>query len=101
MAGMRMEDGKHYRANREGGKILVDDHHVDAINRMDGNGTAGLLNAAFREYGTSGKPGRRCTGCGRIYYAWTMTCPRPSCGAATEPEAASAVQAAAASPEIR
>ena len=83
---LRMEDGTRYVAAREGGSVTVADGHAAAIDRMDGNGTAGLLTASFREYGTSGKPGRRCTGCGRVYYAFTMTCPREACGAATEPE---------------
>ena len=84
--GLQMEDGTHYRASREGGRLEVTSEHARAIDAMDGNGTAGLLTASFREYGTSGKPGRRCTGCGRVYYAFTMTCPREACGAATEPE---------------
>ena len=84
--GLQMEDGTHYRASREGGRLEVSSEHARAIDAMDGNGTAGLLTASFREYGTSGKPGRRCTGCGRVYYAFTMTCPREACGAATEPE---------------
>jgi hypothetical protein len=86
MAGLRMEDGKHYRAGREGGRMFVEDRHVPFIDAMPGNGTAGLVTARFREYGGKGKPGRRCTGCGRVYYPWTLTCPRAACGAATEPE---------------
>jgi hypothetical protein len=83
---LQMEDGQRYVAPREGGTVTVSDTHAAAIDRMDGNGTAGLVTAGFREYGTSGSAGRRCTGCGRAYYRWTMTCPRGVCGAATEPE---------------
>jgi hypothetical protein len=88
LRGVQMEDGTHYPADRAGGRMFVEDHHVKYIDAMDGNGTAGLVTAGFREFGTSGKPGRRCTGCGRVYYAFTLTCPRAVCGAATEPEQA-------------
>ena len=82
---LRMEDGQRYVAPREGGKVTVSDEHAAAINRMPGNGTAGLVSAgAF--YAPVGKPGRVCTGCGRVYYAFTLQCPREACGAATEPE---------------
>lgn len=81
--GLQMEDGTHYRASREGGRLEVTSEHARAIDAMDGNGTAGLLTASFREYGgTSGTPGRLC--CGRRWYAWSLTCPK--CGAPTEPE---------------
>lgn len=83
---VRMSDGSApYVADRAGGRVFVEDRHVRDINAVGGNGTAGLLHAGFREFGTR-KAGRQCTGCGRIYYAWTTVCPRASCGAATEPE---------------
>jgi hypothetical protein len=81
-----MEDGTRYAASREGGKVTVSDEHAAAIDRMDGNGTAGLVTASFREYAGDGRPGRVCTGCGRRYYPWTTTCPRGACGAPAEPE---------------
>jgi len=83
---LQMEDGKRYVAARAGGHVTVSDSHARAIDAMDGNGTAGLVTAGFREYGSRGKAGRVCTGCGRVYYAWTLQCPRPACMAATEPE---------------
>jgi hypothetical protein len=81
-----MEDGTRYVAPRAGGAITVSDDHAAAIDRIDGNGTAGLVTGKFRAYGSSGKPGRVCTKCGRISYPWSVTCPRPSCGAPTVPE---------------
>lgn len=87
---LRMEDGTRYVAPRSGGTVTVSDSHAAAIDRIPGNGTAGLVSAGFREFGTR-KGGRQCTGCGRIYYAWTTVCPRAACGAATEPENAASV----------
>ena len=77
--GFTMYDGTHYKGDR--GHVTIDSpEHARAINAMGGNGTAGLLNAQFSVYVHGGKAGRVCTGCGRVYYAFTMTCPRPSCG---------------------
>jgi hypothetical protein len=87
-SGLQMEYGQHYKASRPGGRVEVSDEHARAIDRMPGNGTAGLLTARFREFGASGKPGRVCTGCGRAYYPFTLRCPRAACGAPTEPESA-------------
>lgn len=83
---LQLEDGTRYVAPRTGGAVTVSDDHAAAIDRIPGNGTAGLVTGQFREFGTSGKPGRVCTRCGRVSYAWAMTCPRPSCNAPTEPE---------------
>lgn len=90
MRGLHMEDGTRYRADREGGRMLVDDRHVAAIDRMGGNGTAGLVTARFREFGGSKTPGRWCVACqpARLWNAWNLTCPRPGCGAETVPEGA-------------
>jgi hypothetical protein len=85
-SGLRMEDGTPYKAARPGGRVEVSDEHAHAIDRIPGNGVAGLLTATFREFGTKGKPGRVCTRCGRVSYAWSMICPRSSCNAPTEPE---------------
>jgi hypothetical protein len=77
--------GTHYE-DRPGGHVDVADHDAPAVNRMLGNGDAGLLSAKGRHYiGT--KKGRRCTGCGRLWNVWSLTCPREVCGAPTEPEA--------------
>ncbi len=75
-------------ANREGGRIWVSDRRAKMIDSMDGNGTAGLVSASFKEYGSSSKPGRVCTrpGCNFVGYGFTMTCPRTGCGAPTRPE---------------
>jgi hypothetical protein len=83
---LQLEDGTRYVAPRSGGAVTVSDDHAAAIDRIPGNGTAGLVTGQYRVYGTSGKPGRRCTGCGRVYYAFTTICPRSACGAPTEPE---------------
>jgi hypothetical protein len=83
---LQMEDGRRYVAARTGGRVEVSSEHAAAIDRMSGNGTAGLLTAQFREFSDSRRRGRVCTRCGFRAYAWSMTCPRSSCGAATEPE---------------
>lgn len=83
---LAMEDGTRYVAPRSGGAVTVSDDHAAAIDRIDGNGTAGLVTGQFREYGGTGKPGRVCSGCGRRYYAFTTQCPREVCGAPTVPE---------------
>lgn len=88
-SGLRMEDGTHYKAPRAGGRVFVSDEHARAIDRLPGNGDAGLVGTAtFREFGTAGKTGRWCTSCqpARLWNPWNQTCPK--CGAATEPEQA-------------
>lgn len=84
---IRMYDGHVYRAGRAGGSVTIDNpEHAKAINAKLGNGDAGLLDARFHVHGATGTPGRVCTVCGFRAYAWSMTCPRGSCGAPTEPE---------------
>ena len=46
--GLRLEDGTHYRAAREGGRITVSDDHAKAIDAIPGNGTAGLVSSGRR-----------------------------------------------------
>jgi hypothetical protein len=87
---LAFEDGKRYIAARAGGQVTVSDQHARDIDKIPGNGTAGLVTGQFRAYGGRGKPGRVCTACGRISYPWSMTCPRESCGAPTKPESGSA-----------
>jgi hypothetical protein len=79
-----MQDGTRYVAPRAGGAITVSDDHAAAIDRIDGNGTAGLVTGQFRQYGHTGKPGKVCTACGRLWHRWVTAC--HSCGAPTEPE---------------
>ena len=84
---LQMEDGRRYVASRTGGHVTVSDSHAAAIDRMPGNGVAGLVTAKFREFGTGErKNGRWCTTCqpARLWNAWSTSCPR--CGAATDPE---------------
>ena len=85
---LQMEDGQRYVAGRSGGRVDVSSEHAAAIDRLNGNGTAGLLTAGFREFGSAKKAGRWCTNCrpARLWQPWSTECPR--CGAATEPEAA-------------
>ncbi len=84
---LQMEDGKRYVAGRSGGRVEVSAEHATAIDRLSGNGDAGLVGrAAFHEYGSVRKSGRVCTRCGFIAYPWSAVCPRSGCGAATEPE---------------
>lgn len=84
---LQMEDGTRYLASRAGGKVTVADDHAAAIDRIPGNGTAGLVTGQFREFGTGGGGnGRWCFSCqpARLWNPWSMLCPR--CGEATEPE---------------
>lgn len=82
---LRMEDGTRYVAAREGGRVEVSEDHARAIDRMPGNGTAGLLTATWREYGgSSGKRGQVCPCSPTIWNSWTKTCPR--CQGPTQPE---------------
>ena len=83
---LQMQDGRKYVAGRAGGTVQVSDSHAKAIDGMSGNGTAGLVTAGFRVFGSSPKAGRWCRTCqpARLWNAWNVSCPR--CGAATEPE---------------
>jgi hypothetical protein len=82
---LRLEDGTRYVAAREGGSVTVSDSHAAAIDRMDGNGTAGLVTGKYRVFG-AGKNGRWCFSCvpARLWNAWNDVCPR--CGEPTQPE---------------
>jgi hypothetical protein len=83
---LKMEDGTKYVAAREGGTVTVADSHAAAIDRMDGNGTAGLVTGAFRVFTSGRRNGRWCRVCqpARLWNAWNLTCGK--CGSATEPE---------------
>ena len=81
---LAFEDGTRYVAPRSGGAVTVTDDHASAIDRLDGNGDAGLVTGKFRQYGSGGKPGRACTRCTRVWHRWVTVC--HSCGAPTEPE---------------
>jgi hypothetical protein len=82
---LQMQDGTRYVASRAGGKVTVADSHAAAIDRIPGNGTAGLVHASFREYGAGGN-GRWCRNCqpARLWNPWNELCPK--CGEATQPE---------------
>jgi hypothetical protein len=84
--GLQMEDGTRYRAGRPGGSVDVTDEHARAIDRIHGNGTAGLITAGFRQFGAVKKAGRWCKSCqpARLWNAWNDTCPR--CSSETVPE---------------
>ena len=73
---------KPIRPVRPGGRVEVSDERARMIDAMSGNGTAGLLTASFREFGTVKKAGRWCRTCNRLWYPWKTEC----CGAATEQE---------------
>lgn len=82
---LRMEDGTPYKAER--GFFNVSDEHARAIDRVPGNGTAGLLSATTGTFVSSGRRnGRWCRTCtpARLWQPWTGFCPR--CGSATAPE---------------
>lgn len=76
-----------YTAAREGGFVNVSEDHARAIDRIGGNGTAGLLSGNPGVFVTSGrKNGRWCKTClpARLWHPWTTECPR--CGSPTDPE---------------
>jgi hypothetical protein len=79
---LQMEDGTRYKASRPGGTVTVSDSHGNAINRMGGNGTAGLVNGNPGLYVVA-KKGRECPSCHRRWHVWTTECPK--CSVATEP----------------
>lgn len=80
---IRMEDGTRYKAARTGGYVTVSDEHARAIDRLAGNGDAGLLTGAFRSYG--GTRRAQVCPCGPTRWnSWTKTCPK--CGGETVPE---------------
>ncbi len=80
---LRMEDGTRYKARKPGGFVNVSETHADAINRLSGNGDAGLVTAKGRHFlGT--KAGRWCAPCRFLAQAWSVRCPR--CDGPTEPE---------------
>ncbi len=83
---LRLEDGTRYVARREGGMVTVSDDHARAIDKMPGNGDAGLVhgNAGMTIKGGP-RNGRKCLSCGRLWYPWTLEC----CGEATVPESVS------------
>ena len=59
---LAFEDGTRYKAGRPGGHVEVAGHHAEAINRLSGNGDAGLVSAKGAHYlGT--KRGRWCATC--------------------------------------
>lgn len=76
-------DGTRVTATREGGYVNVSDRHARDIDRVSGNGDAGLLTGGFRSYGGT-KQGRICPCSPTRWNAWTKACPR--CGGPTQPE---------------
>jgi hypothetical protein len=84
---LKMYDGTVIPVDRATGRMDVSNpDHARAIDSMTGNGTAGLLTAGFRVFGSSPRAGRWCKSCkpARLWNAWNLECPR--CGAATEQE---------------
>ena len=79
---LRFEDGTRYKASRPGGTITVADNHGAAINRIGGNGTAGLVNGNPGLF-VSAKKGRECPACHKRWHVWNRTCPK--CLVDTEP----------------
>ena len=84
---LAFEDGTRYVAGRTGGRVTVADSHAAAIDRIPGNGTAGLVHGNPGTFVTSArKNGRWCKACSpaRLWNAWSLVCPK--CNAPTEPE---------------
>jgi hypothetical protein len=80
---LRFEDGSRAQAGRPGGRVLLSEAQANTVDRMDGNGTAGLVTGNTGTHVRAGK-GRKCPACGRRWQPWTTEC--HSCGTATEPE---------------
>lgn len=78
------DGGKPAVANKPGGKVYVSDARAKMIDSMTGNGEGGLVSGKYHEYGVSGKAGRWCQACRRLWYAWATVCPK--CGQPTELE---------------
>lgn len=83
-AGFRMQDGTHYRADREGGTVTVSDEHAPHVRREVG-GDAGLTgHGSFRSFmGT--RTGKWCKACRFLAQGWAASCPK--CGGDVIPEA--------------
>jgi hypothetical protein len=80
---LAMEDGTRYKARKAGGHVEVSEDHARAINRLKGNGDAGLVTAKNAHFvGT--RNGRWCEACRRLWNVWSVACPR--CNAPTETE---------------
>lgn len=80
---LKFEDGSVAKATRPGGRAFLSDAQASAVDRMDGNGSAGLVTGnTGMHLGT--KKGRWCKKCRRLWNAWSAICPR--CDAPTEPE---------------
>lgn len=79
---LKFEDGSVAKATRPGGRAFLSDAQASAVDRMSGNGTAGLVtgNAGYRVHGG---PWRDCTRCGRRWHAFTAKC--HACKAPTGP----------------
>jgi hypothetical protein len=81
--GLDMADGTRYNAPKQGTSIEVDDRHAAAVKRSWYGGT-GVISTNGLAVALGTKKGRRCGPCGRIWNAWSDSCPK--CGRPTEPE---------------
>lgn len=83
---LQFQDGTRVVAAREGGKVTVSDAHARDIDRMPGNGVAGLVTGNVGQFVTGKKNGRWCKSCSpaRLWQPWSTECPK--CGAPTESE---------------
>lgn len=80
---LRFEDGSRAKAARPGGRVFLNEAQANTVDRMDGNGTAGLVTGNTGTHvGT--KRGRWCERCRRLWNAWSLACPK--CGDDTTPE---------------
>jgi hypothetical protein len=71
--GLDPQDGSPPLRARPGGSVTVSDAEAAAIDKVPGNGTAGLLSGRFRAFiGT--RAGQRCPSCDRRWQAWTKVC---------------------------
>ncbi|MFK0203678.1 hypothetical protein [Streptomyces lavendulae] len=75
-SGLDFRDGTRYTASRPGGTVVVRDAHAAAVNAGPRREN-GLLSARGA-ISVATKRGRWCSGCRRLWNAWSTTCPRCS-----------------------
>jgi hypothetical protein len=75
--GLDSRDGTKYKATRSGTVTIDDDRHVSELKR-----SGGLMLSSQETWSFGTKTGRWCASCGRMWNAWSVTCPK--CGRDTE-----------------
>ena len=77
-AGFRCADGSVYSA-KAGTSVVLEDRHAKALSSSQ-HQSIGLVKAG-ESFALGTKKGRYCSGCARIWQAWSLECPK--CGEET------------------